>query len=90
MLNSPSTLERRCCFFFSITIEQELRVYVTVWRELKPGQGCGGWGLECFCLNTGRQMDVPPSHLPSARTQLAMGLHEPALGFQHLVLQALA
>lgn len=39
MLNSPSKLERRCCFSFSITIEQELRVYVTVWWELKPGQG---------------------------------------------------
>lgn len=34
--------------------------------------------MECFCLNIGRQMDVPPSHLPSVRTQHAMGLHEPA------------
>ena len=40
--------------------------------------GLTGWSLECFCLNIGRQMDVPPSHLPSVRTQHAMGLHEPA------------
>lgn len=45
MLNSLSRLESRCCFFFSTTIKQELRVYVTVQQELKPGKG---WG-EAVC-----------------------------------------
>lgn len=47
MLNFLSKLESRCCFFFSTTIKQELRVYVTIQQELKPGKGWGGrvWGV---------------------------------------------
>lgn len=76
-------------FFFSITTEQELRFMCNSLVGTGNQGRLGGRGLECFCLNIGRQMDVPLSHLPSARTQHAVGLHEPAPGFQHLVLQAL-
>lgn len=89
MLNSPSMLERRCCFFFSITTEQgtEGLCNSLVGTETRAGLGAG-FGVLLFKHRETDGRPVPSSFSKNSTCRRPSRKASP--GFQHLVLQALA